>query len=276
MTEFGQEENSHDTWDTRFAPGLHPAVGLDYKRLGSGGLHLQEFVTEGGKPKILRIEWGAVDDRETAVFEIEQFKLYSEYLRANGIAVAEAEYMVANDIKGTPCIYVTVDKIENAVSFGDILESGVTDGIVGAKLFDDLGVKLAGTLESLVVEGGSLSPEVYRFEQYIVDADNSSAGPILIDVSPEALWHISDPSVKTDSLNGNAFKRAMFCLTEDVLRLQKSYRGDDFASIDRIRGLVEKIKKSGLIDDEAINNLLAAIETGDASHLDFTENDDLI
>ena len=39
---------------------------------------------------------------------------------------------------------------------------------------------------------------------------------------------------------------------------------------------IKILKKSGLIDDEAINNLLAAIETGDASHLDFTENDDLI
>ena len=182
--------------------------------------------------------------------------------------------MVANDIKGTPCIYVTVDKIENAVSFGDILESGVTDGIVGAKLFDDLGVKLAGTLESLVVEGGSLSPEVYRFEQYIIDADNSNIGPVLVDVNPEMTWNLLSQSSETTIFHKDAFKRAIFYLTEDVLKLQQSHAEGNLASIDCLQKLIDNARESGLIDDEAVGNLVAAIETGDTNLLDFIEDDD--
>jgi hypothetical protein len=278
MSEMSEQQRLEETWWERYAPDLHPAIRADYQRLkDTEKPHLQELQTADreqfphmdGKNTVLRIEpsWGDVE------YQIERAANFRTYLGAMreqwGIPTLEPQYVVGQSSSGEHVLYVFVEKIEEAVDFAEVVKT--KDATLLAQ-YDELTTRLCAMFSATLREGGTVYPEVFRLDQYVVRKDSTDALPVCVDVSPE-FGSVLEPNMTastTYALKGD-IEDSLRWLVEDSIHIKRATDGAGVRGTETVAALVAETLEAGLLRQDAAERLRFALEASDPSPVDVND-----
>ncbi|HTK39575.1 MAG TPA: hypothetical protein VL362_01790 [Patescibacteria group bacterium] len=252
-------------------PAKNPSLRSDYLPLlgrnAAGEVikpHLQLIETQTDGKKVVRIEHVlSGHDIEREVAEINAFRSHLKFMRDHyGIAALEPRYVVGQHpmdparLGSSPdtVLYTLVNYIEHATSFEEVLDR---EDAAERRAFGELFAKIVALVGDTCRFGGPLYPEIYRLDQYVINADMPEQGPICVDVVPYMGCELP-PSIEylEDYTNRETLQDTLRWLVEDALCLDDEAR-------DLVRQLVADQSVSGRLSDVVIRRINQAIETQD-------------